>query len=83
MAGCNKGFEGCPGKVPLNSKQCKSHRFYARMKSKMETSKGEGEDNSWISAVDNMKNVRQNNQCVKECCRVGLLQFHEVTKEIA
>ena len=82
MAGCNKGFEGCPGKVPLNSKQCSSHRFYARMKSKMGAAKGEGKENSWIRAVYKMKNVRQNNKCVKECCSMGWLPSKQVTKEI-
>ena len=82
MAVCNKGFEACPGKVPLTTKQCVSHRFYARMKSKMEAAQGEGSENIWIRAVNKMKNVRQNKKCVKECCSIGFLSSKQVTKEI-
>jgi hypothetical protein len=52
------------------------------MKSKMEGAKGEGKENSWIRAVYKMKNVRQNNKCVKECCSMGWLPSKQVTKEI-
>jgi hypothetical protein len=82
MAACNKGFEGCPGKVPLTSKQCKGHRFYGRMKSKMEAAMGEGEENSWVKAVNNMKRVRQS-QCLKECCSLEWLPSQQVTKAVA
>ena len=82
MAVCNKGFEGCPGKVPLTSKQCKGHRLYARVKSKMEAAMGRGEENCWVKAVENMKHVRQSH-CMKDCCSLGWLPSQQVTKEVA
>ena len=81
MRECNKGFKGCPGKVPLNTRQCKSHRIYARMKSKMEASKGEKEDNSWIRAVNKVENVRHTNKCVKECCSKNWPLFQQVIEK--
>jgi hypothetical protein len=78
MVGCSKGFDGCPGKVPLTSKQCKSHRIYARVKAKMEAALGEGVENSWIRAVDITKNLRQS-KCLKECCSMGWLPSQQVT----
>ena len=84
MAVCAKGFLGCPGRVPLASKhQCKSHRFYARMKSKMEAAAGEGDANSWIRAVnnENAKRLRMRG-CVKECCYLGWLPSEQVIANI-
>ena len=69
MVGCST-FDGCPGKIPLASKQCKSHRIYARMKAKMEAARGEGVENPWIRAVNISKNLRQS-KCLKECCSLG------------
>ena len=80
MAECNKGFGGCPGKVPLTSKQCKGHRFFARMKSKMEASMGKGPKNSWVKAVRNMKRVRHS-QCLKECCSQEWIPSQQVAKQ--
>ena len=55
---CNNGFVGCPGKVPLvPSCQCKPHRNYARVKSKMEAARGQGPENIWIKAVKNVKKL--------------------------
>ena len=74
---CKKGVDGCPGKVPLTAKQCKGHRIYARVKSKMAAATGEGKENSWIRAVDNMKNLKASN-CLKECCRLRWLPSQQV-----
>jgi hypothetical protein len=79
MVGCRKGFGGCPGKVPLTSKQCKSCIFYARMKSKMEAARGEGKENPWIRSVTSMRQSK----CLKECCSLGWLPSQQVTKEVA
>ena len=81
MAQCNKGFGGCPGKVPLTSKQCKGHRFFARMKSKMEASMGKWPENSWVKAGKNMNRVRHS-YCLKECCSQEWLPSQQVTKKM-
>ena len=85
---CNKGFAGCPGRVPLGaSGHCKSHRIYAFVKSRMENERGQGPENIWIKAVENVKistlakefshNV-QNSQSKKECCRLVWLPSQQV-----
>ena len=88
---CSKGFAVCPGRVPLAaSGQCKSHRIYARVKSKMEAARKQGKDNIWIKAVRNVNNLKKvtvdndfshkviNSYCSKECCRRVWLPSEQV-----
>ena len=74
---CNRGSQGCPGNVPLDGAQCKSHRILARWKAKLAASNGGLEEqNSWIKAVITDKlsaHIRQKG-CQKECCRLHPLQ---------
>ena len=85
---CNKGFAGCPGRVPLGaSGHCKLHRIYAYMKSKFEAERGQGPENIWIKAEENVKksNLAKelshnvlNSQCRKECCSMDWLPSQQV-----
>ena len=86
---CSKGFPGCPGRVPLvASGQCKSHRKYARVKSKMAAAREQGPDNIWIEAVKNEKKISLANdfshkvrrsQCNKDCCSMIWSPSQQVT----
>ena len=64
---CNKGFKGCPGKVPYTAHQCRSHRVQAYVKSKMEEERGQGPENAWIKAVM-ISHHKVKSHCKKECC---------------
>ena len=89
----SEGVAGCPGRVPLvASGQCKSHRIYAHVKAKIEAQRGQGSDNVWIKAVNNVKksslanvftqNVR-NSQCSKECCSIVWTSSQQVPNLVA
>ena len=74
---CTEGFAGCIGRAPLApGQQCRKHRLFARVKAKMEASKGEGEENGFIKAV-NAEKIKSNEDfsrkvinktCKKDCC---------------
>jgi hypothetical protein len=85
MVGCSKGFEGCPGKIPLAWGQCKSHKCYAKMKAKM--TRGQGRENVWIKAVKNLaagdfSPVLRKRLCPKECCSMIWLPSQQVANQI-
>ena len=90
---CSKGFAGCPGKVPLvASGQCRKHKIYARVKSKMEAAREQGTENIWSKAVNNVKKLTvanelshyvSNSHCSKECCYMVWLPSQQVANEIA
>ena len=79
---CTEGFAGCIGRAPLAAgRQCRKHRIFARVKAKMEASKGKGEENEFIKAVivERIKSTEDfartviNKTCKKDCCE------HQVT----
>ena len=88
-----QGFPGCPGRVPLvASGQCRSHRIYARVKSKMEAAREQGPENIWSKAVNNVKNLTvanefsrnvRNSHCRKECCSSVWLPSQRVANELS
>ena len=70
------------------SGQCRSHKIFSSVKAKMEANRGQGLDNVWIAAVENVKkstlseelahNV-QHSQCKKDCCNMVFLPSQQVT----